>query len=54
MLSHILTGLAFLTIPLVFTPASSAADGTIVLLKWDDLSGKTASHERAAELARRP
>jgi peptidoglycan/xylan/chitin deacetylase (PgdA/CDA1 family) len=31
--------------------ASRPATGPIVLLKWDDLSGKTASHVRAAELA---
>ncbi len=51
MLSNILITFVCFAITLVFTSALNAAEGTIVLLKWDDLSGKTASHERAADLA---
>lgn len=41
----------YLTLSLVFASVASASERTIVLLKWDDLSGKAASHVRAAELA---
>ncbi len=51
MLTRILIGLALIGVPLVLSSVIFAADGTIVLLKWDDLSGKVASHEKAAELA---